>query len=107
MGKKYPSPEEARRRFESGVELAPEKWKTRTLEGADDYETWFAGFAAGVYPVVASLPDPKTLPTIKDRVEKRVVPVAEKIHKLSQAYRKAKLREIVEKAKALVPAVTA
>ena len=104
MGK-YPDPKEARQRFETGVEFGAEKWKKNTLDGADDYEVWYTGFATNVYPVVASLPDKKTLPTIRDRVMQRVLPVAEKIHELSVAYRKAKLRQLAETAKSLVPAV--
>jgi len=93
---KYPTPEEARSRFETGVELAKEKYARRAREGADDYQLWFTGFAAKIYPLIAGLPDPEGK-DIKSRVEERVTPVSEGIHKLSQAYRKAKRESIAKK----------
>jgi hypothetical protein len=92
---KYPTPEEARARFESGVEAAREKYVMRAKEGADDFELWFAGFASKVYPLIATLPDPEGL-TIEERYLKRGAPVGKTIHTLSLAYRKAK-RERVAK----------
>ena len=100
MGK-YPTPEEARRHFETGVELAKEKYVSRAKEGATDYETWFVGFAGKVYPIVATLPDPAGL-TIEERIDRRVKPVAKIIHELSISYRAAKLKEIVKPLKVVV-----
>jgi len=92
---KYPTPEEARRRFETGVEAAREKYVSRAREGADNYQLWFAGFAAKVYPVVAGLPDPEGL-SIRDKYVLRGAPVGEAIHRLSLAYRKAKSKRAEE-----------
>jgi len=102
---KYPTPEEARRRFESGVESAREKYVSRAREGADDYQLWFSGFAAKIYPLIATLPDPEGM-SIKDKYLSRAAPVGEAIHKLSLTYRKAKRESIAkvaaEAAKALL-----
>jgi hypothetical protein len=100
MGK-YPTPSEARSHFETGVELAKEKYVSRAREGAVDYETWFTGFASKIYPLVSALPDPAGL-SIAERIDKRVKPVAEAIHALSLSYRKAKLAEIVKPLKVVV-----
>jgi len=102
---KYPTPEEAKEHYVTGVEDAKDKWVERCREGAEDYEVWFTGFASKIYPLITTLPDKASLPTIRDRLLKRSLPVAEAIHSLSVSYRKAKLRELAEKAKALVPAV--
>jgi hypothetical protein len=102
MAGRYPTPEEARRRFEEGVELAKEKWVSRAREGATAYETWFTGFANTVYSLVATLPskEGKTTDTI---VDERVKPVVKAIKNLSRSYREAKLKELVKK---VAPAVT-
>jgi len=95
MGKaRYPTPEEARRHFETGVEQAKEKYVERAKQGAEDFEDWFTVFAAEVYPTIATLPSREGLATIKERIEKRSVPVAEKISRTAAAYRKAKLEEV-------------
>jgi len=100
MGK-YPTPTEARSRFEEGVELAKEKWVSRARAGATGYETWFTGFANTIYSLVATLPskEGKTTDTI---VDERVKPVAKAIKGLSKSYKDAKLRELAKKAAPLV-----
>ncbi|MEM4067265.1 MAG: hypothetical protein QXV17_10460 [Candidatus Micrarchaeaceae archaeon] len=100
---KYPSPDVARRRFETGVEQAREKWALRAREGATDYQTWFTGFANTIYPIVASLPskEGKTLETI---VAERVTPIARAVKNLSTTYRASKLSEIARKVAVVVRA---
>ena len=95
MGR-YPTPSEARRRFEEGVELAKEKWVSRARAGAIGYETWFTGFANTIYSLVATLPskEGKTTDTI---IDERVKPVAKAIKNLSKSYKEAKLRELVKR----------
>jgi len=90
---KYPTPEEARRRFESGVEAAREKYVSRAREGADNFELWFAGFASNIYPLIAGLPDPEGL-TIEEKYLRRGAPVGKAIHNLSLSYRKAKRERV-------------
>jgi homoserine dehydrogenase len=101
MGRKarYPSPEKARSSFESGVEMAREKWVTRAKEGAEDYQVWFAGFAATVYPIIATLPEPTADPTRNWLM--RGAPVVAALKRLSARYRKAKLEEVAREARAL------
>ena len=100
MGK-YPSPEEARSKFESGVESAREKWVQRAKAGATMYQTWYTGFANTIYPLVAGLPDKSTL-TIEQRVVERVTPIAKAVHGLSVSYQATKIRKIAEKARVVV-----
>jgi len=104
MGK-YPTPEKARARFESGVEAARDKWAARARDGAEDYQLWFTGFANTVYPIISGLPDKAGL-SIEERVTKRALPVAQAIHKLSVTYQKTKIKQIAEAvAKTVAPAV--
>jgi hypothetical protein len=100
MGK-YPTPSEARSHFETGVELAKEKYVSRAREGAVDFETWFTGFASKIYTLLQTLPDPAGL-SIDERIDKRVKPVSKAIHELSLSYRAAKLKEIVKPLKVVV-----
>jgi len=92
---KYPLPDEAASRYVSGVELAKEKWVTRCREGSEAFQTWFAGFAKAVYPLVATLPDKTGDP--EKNVDLRVKPVAKKIHELAKAYRKTKISAKAER----------
>jgi hypothetical protein len=94
---KYPTPDEARERFETGVDHAKDKWVERTKKGADKYLMWFAGFASQVYPVIATLPERTGDPEVN--VERRVKPVVKKISEIAKVYRKAKLEAIKEEAK--------
>jgi len=94
MGR-YPTPEEAKERFVSGVQLSKEKWVERAIGGADDYLTWFTGFASRIYPLIAGLPE-KT-GDVKANVINRSAPVASAIHSLSVAYRRTKLAELARK----------
>lgn len=94
MPGKYPSPAEAAELFRTGVEAATGKWRDRTVGGVPRYQTWFTGFANTIYPVIARLPDRATLPSIRDRVNQRVAPVAEAIHELSVSYRQTKLQQL-------------
>jgi hypothetical protein len=100
MGK-YPSPEVARRNFETGVDLSKDKWATRAKAGATDYQLWFTGFANAIYPLISTLPDPTGL-SVRERVVQRSAPVAEAIHNLSVTYKATKLSKLAEKARALV-----
>jgi hypothetical protein len=70
---RYPTPDEAKERFETGVEHAKDKWVERTKKGSDKYLLWFTGFASQLYPVIASLPDRTGDPEVN--VERRVKPV--------------------------------
>jgi len=104
MGK-YPTPEKARSRFESGVEAARDKWAARARDGAEDYQLWFTGFANTVYPIISGLPDKAGL-SIEERVMRRALPVAQAIHRLSVTYQSTKIRKIAEAvAKTVAPAV--
>jgi len=102
MGR-YPTPQEARKNFEEGVEESKELWVKRAKAGATAFQTWFTGFANELYPVIARLPT-REGKTIDERVEERVKPVAKKISELAASYRAAKLEEI---AKRVAPLVTA
>ena len=102
MARKYPTPDVARERYLSGVEANKETWVAGCREGADDYQTWFAGFAKAVYPLIATLPG-KT-GDVDRNIDARCKPVAKKIHEIALAYRKAKLAEIQKKLMATVPA---
>jgi len=102
MGGKYPTPSEARARFLSGVERNKDEWVRGCREGADDYQTWFVGFAKEVYPVIAGLPA-KT-GDVEKNVDLRCKPVARKIHEIALEYRKTKLEEIERKLEALITA---
>ena len=90
MGKgKYPTPEEVVARYKRSVDLAKEKWAGEAKIAADkELFVWYSAFAAKVYDVVAGLPA-KT-GDVRTDVTNRVVPVANAIKELSQAYRKAK-----------------
>jgi predicted oxidoreductase len=101
MGRKarYPTPEKARADFEEGVELAREKWVTRAKEGADDYQTWYAGFAATVYPIIATLP-PKTEDPVKNWLA-RGARIVTALKALSRRYRATKLETVAREARAL------
>jgi len=94
MGK-YPTPSEARRNFETGVELAKEKWARKAKAGAKDYELWFTGFANEIYPIIAGLPE--RTGDIDENIDNRCKPIAKAIHKLSLTYRETKLAEIAKK----------
>ena len=109
MGGRYPTPEEARERFESGVEHAKEKWVERTKRGSEKYLLWYTGFASQLYPVIATLPDRTGDP--EKNVDLRVKPVIKKISEIAKDYRKAKLeaiekevRKVAESLKVLVTA---
>ena len=97
MGGRYPTPEEARERFETGVDHAKDKWVERTKKGADKYLMWFAGFSSQLYPVISTLPERTGDP--EKNVELRVKPIVKKISEIAKAYRKAKLETIKEEAK--------
>jgi len=101
MAKKYPTPDEARRRYEAGVEANKDRWVEGCRSGADDFQTWFTGFAKTIYPLVATLPA-KTGNVDRD-VDSRVKPVAKRIKALAEAYRKAKLAEVQKQLLATVP----
>jgi len=90
----YPTPVEATNRFRTGVQLGAQKWTNNTLAGANDYQTWFSGFASVVYPIVASLPA-KTGDVDRD-VDARVKPVARAIRGLAQTYRATKLQKVAQ-----------
>jgi len=94
MGK-YPSPSEARRNFETGVELAKEKWVRKAKAGAKDYETWYTGFANEIYPIIATLPE--RTGDINENIDNRCKPIANAIHRLSLTYRATKLEELARK----------
>jgi len=102
MAKKYPTPEEARSRFETGVERNKDKWVEGCRSGAEDYQTWYAGFAKVIYPLIATLP-PKTS-DIKKTVRERIEPVLLKISEVAKAYRKAKAAEAQKRLAVTVPA---
>ena len=95
MGKKYPSPSEARRNFETGVDLSKEKWAKKAKDGARDYETWYTGFANEVYPIVATFPEPTG--DIDANIDNRCKPIAKAIHDLSVTYRRTKLEALAKK----------
>jgi len=97
--RKYPTPEEARREYEQGVERAKDEWVEQCRKGASDYEKWFEEFASEVYPVIAGLPSPEGL-TIEQKVDARVKPVAKAISLVAREYRREKLKEIEEKLRA-------
>ena len=99
MGK-YPDPSEAKSNYVTGVQLAKEKYVQKSIAGADDFQTWFAGFASKIYPLIAGLP-PKT-GNVEEDVKNRVIPVARAIKELSQAYKATKLQEIAAKVVPLV-----
>jgi hypothetical protein len=105
MGGRYPTPDEAKERFETGVDHAKDKWVERTKKGADKYLMWFAGFASEVYPVILTLPDRTGDPEVN--VERRVKPVVKKISEIAKAYRKAKLEAIKEEAKKVAESLKA
>jgi len=93
MGK-YPMPDEARRLYESGVLAAKEKWVNRCYAAGDDYQTWYAAFAAAVYRMIPTLA-PKT-DDIEENLSKRAAPVAKKIREVARAYRKAKMEKLTK-----------
>ena len=100
MGKKYPTPSEARRNFVQGIDLSKEKWATRAKQGADDYELWFTGFANELYPLIATLPE--RTGDINENIDNRCKPVAKAIHRLSVSYQRTKLEEITKKVAAVI-----
>ena len=103
MGKKYPTPSEARRNFEQGVELAKEKWAKRAKGGAKDYELWYTGFANEIYPLIATLPE--RTGDINENIDNRCKPVANAIHRLSVSYQSTKLEELARKVAAVITPV--
>jgi len=94
---KYPSPREAVENFNIGVETSKEKWAAKAKKGAPRYETWYAGFASVVYPIIAALPE-KTADPVENWVN-RGAPVVEAIKRLSKSYKAAKLEQISKTAK--------
>jgi hypothetical protein len=53
---KYPDAGTAATNFVQGVDLAAEKWRSRTSAGRDKYEAWFGRyFAARLYPQIPSI----------------------------------------------------
>jgi hypothetical protein len=102
MAKKYPTPEEARSRFEAGVERNKDRWVEGCRSGAEDYQTWYVGFAKAVYPLIATLP-PKTS-DIDRTLRERIGPVLKKISEVAKAYRKVKAVEAQKKLAPTVPA---
>jgi hypothetical protein len=53
---KYPDAGTAATNFVQGVELAAEKWRSRTTAGRDKYETWFSRyFAPRLYPQIPGI----------------------------------------------------
>jgi hypothetical protein len=103
MGRRprYPSPDEAKERYVSGVQLAREKYVERATAGAEDFLVWFTGFASRIYPLVAGLPA-KTGDTDKD-IDNRVKPVSKAIKSLAKTYRDLKAREAAKKVAPAVP----
>jgi len=91
MGR-YPTPDEAERRFVEGVEASRDVWALRTRAGSTKYRLWYVGFAREIYPLVARLP-PRTGSARENTVNRAAV-VAEAIQNLSRAYREQKVSEL-------------
>jgi len=96
---RYPTPDEARRNYELGIEEARDKWVRKSKAGAGAFEEWFYNFATYVYPVVRHLP-PKT-GDVATNVASRVVPVAEAAKRAAELYRLKKIEERERKIEAL------
>ena len=90
MGGKYPTPREAVDHYIEGVKLNVEKYEKHAITtGARALGKWFDKALPEIYRTVATL-EPKE-GTIRNRILKRVVPVAEKVSELAEEYRKGKV----------------
>jgi len=97
---KYPSPDTARDNFRQGVELAPEKWRSRTLAGEDRWDTWYRNyFVPRVYPQI-----PAILALVDPYARSRRV--GSLVKRAAADYRSWKLRQIVTAVAPVPPPAT-
>jgi hypothetical protein len=96
---KYPDAGTAATNFAQGVELATEKWRSRTSAGRDKYEVWYGRyFAPRLYsqiPSILTLADPYARSRRVGAIVKRA----------AEEYRRWKLTQVV--AAAAPPTVAA
>jgi predicted choloylglycine hydrolase len=86
---KYPDAGTAATNFVQGVELAAEKWRSRTTAGRDKYEAWYSRyFAPRLYsqiPSILTLADPYA----------RSRRVGTLVKRAAEEYRRWKLSQVV------------
>jgi hypothetical protein len=99
---KYPSPDEAEKRFREGVDAARDKWVSRTVGASTIYRLWYTGFANEIYPIIAGLPD-KTGVDPAENYRLRGAPVAVAVKRLSRTYRATRIEQ-ARKLAATLPA---
>jgi hypothetical protein len=94
MAKGY-TVEEILSKRERGITGAGTKWEENALAGQDRYADWLRIWLPQVYSVVATLPSKEGKSTEKVLLE-RVAPVVNRTKRIAEAYRKDKVKRLVE-----------